>query len=201
MKAPRSCHYCRQAKRKCIRAGFGESCNPCRSRNLACSLVSSHLQHKGVDQTPESVDLEHKKGSFKNPGIDRFNPLPLPCLSRSEVLHLVDLYLRHFHGGTHSTFHPNTLRGKVRSESIGYGLLSAVCALGSKFSSSPDRRALETHLVAEAKRAVKSDLENVCLENIQTCLLITLLSAGDSQSPSETLFIRVFHLYSSSYHN
>ncbi|KAF5551877.1 nadh dehydrogenase [Fusarium mexicanum] len=61
----------------------------------------------------------------------------------------------------------------------------------SKFSNKTDDRALESPLTKEAKRLVQADLENVCIENVQTCILLSLLSAGNCHTSSETLFLRI----------
>jgi hypothetical protein len=42
----------------------------------------------------------------------------------------------------------------------------------------------------EAKRLLLADMENICLENIQACVLVAMLSAGDCHVASEALFIR-----------
>lgn len=177
MRAPLSCYNCRQTKRKCNRTGIGETCDLCKARNLGCSLEATV---KNGESRPQHFEALQDQSS-RSLG-----------LSHSSTIDLVELYLSRFHGGTHSIFHPDTLRAKVRSGNIKHGLLTSICALGSKFSSLPDGRALETRLVEEAKRVVKADLENICLENVQACLLLTLLSAGESQSSSEALFIRLF---------
>ncbi|PYH75906.1 hypothetical protein BO82DRAFT_396503 [Aspergillus uvarum CBS 121591] len=38
---------------------------------------------------------------------------------------------------------------------------------------------------------LQADIENVCLENMQTCLLIATLSAGNCETSSEALFVRI----------
>jgi hypothetical protein len=94
------------------------------------------------------------------------------------------------HDKPHSIFHPATLRANLRNGYVGGALLCAICAIGSKFSSNPDHRSLETCLTSEAKRLLQADLENVCLENIQTSILIATLSSGNYQASSEALFVR-----------
>ncbi|KAM5345157.1 hypothetical protein ACJ41O_011019 [Fusarium nematophilum] len=115
----------------------------------------------------------------------------MPDLSWETTVEFVEHYLGHVHGRPHSIFHPGTLRAQLRSGSIGHGLLYAICAVGCKFSLLPDRRTLEARLSAEAKRLVQLDLENVCVENIQACILLALLSAGNCQTTSQALFARI----------
>ncbi|KAF5660895.1 hypothetical protein FHETE_8746 [Fusarium heterosporum] len=66
---------------------------------------------------------------------------------------------------------------------------------------------MEFVLTQEAKTSVQADLENVCMENVQTCILLALLSAGTCQTSSEALFARlavsmseILHLNISSTH-
>lgn len=111
-------------------------------------------------------------------------------LSWDTAVELVELYLDKVHDRPHSIFHPATLRDQLRNGTVGRALLCAICAIGSKFSPYPDRRALEGRLNMEAKRLLQADIDNVCLENIQTCILIAIMSAGDCETSSEALFVR-----------
>ncbi|KAK7416201.1 hypothetical protein QQX98_005398 [Neonectria punicea] len=43
----------------------------------------------------------------------------------------------------------------------------------------------------ESKRLLQSDLENICLENIQTCILVANLCACHSNPTSEALYFRI----------
>lgn len=105
----------------------------------------------------------------------------------------MDLYLDRFDGRPHTIFHPSTLRSAVRNGTLNTALLYAICALGCKFSGNPDTRGQGVILAAESKRLLQADISNVCLENIQTCILIAILSVGHGDSPSETLFFRTYH--------
>lgn len=115
----------------------------------------------------------------------------LADLPRETAVELVECYLDKVHDRPHSIFHPPTLRKQLRNGAVGQTLLCAICAVGSKFSPDPDRRTMEACLAAEAKRRLKADLENICIENIQACILVALTSAGNCQIPSEALFIRM----------
>ncbi|KAL4881645.1 hypothetical protein BJY04DRAFT_188531, partial [Aspergillus karnatakaensis] len=74
---------------------------------------------------------------------------------------------------------------------MGRGLICAICAVGVKFSGHPNRRDLEVQLTTEAKRLLKADLENGGLENLQTCILLSTLSAGNCETSSEALYVRI----------
>ncbi|EGU77591.1 hypothetical protein FOXB_11879 [Fusarium oxysporum f. sp. conglutinans Fo5176] len=164
-----SCLQCREAKRRCVKQTIDSPCNTCQRKNLACSShVSSHTT-SASKETHES----------------------LPELTAELAIEFVESYLTHLDGLPHSIFHQETLRRQVRDKEIGDALLYSICALGSKFSPKSEHRALENPLTKEAKRLVQADLENVCIENVQTCILLSLLSAGNCHTSSETLFLRI----------
>lgn len=195
MKSPRACRQCRESKRKCVRRILGEPCNACQQRRLKCGAeISTTTQVVGGSEsaaaTAAAANLISSEG--QQPGQpsqnqeEYRNSANLPW---GMTVSLVDHYLDEVHDRPHSIFHPATLRTQVRDGSVGGALLCAICAIGSKFSSIPDRRALEARLTTEAKRLLQADLENVCLENVQACILVALLSAGNCQSSSEALFV------------
>jgi hypothetical protein len=41
---------------------------------------------------------------------------------------------------------------------------------------------------SEAKRLVKADLENICLENVQACILVGNICLAESNPDSESLY-------------
>lgn len=103
---------------------------------------------------------------------------------------LVEIYLAKVHSQAHSIFHPSTLRSQLRNNSVPKALFYAMSALGSKFSPSPEHREVGRHLALEAKRLLQADMENICLENVQACILVSMLCAGNCHVSSEALFIR-----------
>lgn len=111
-------------------------------------------------------------------------------ISQEEITGLVEIYLTKIHGQAHSIFHPPTLRRELRNNSVPRALLYAMSAIGSKFSPDPQHRGWGRHLALEAKRLLQADMENICLGNIQACILVSLLCAGDCHISSEALFIR-----------
>ncbi|KUL92275.1 hypothetical protein ZTR_02401 [Talaromyces verruculosus] len=62
--------------------------------------------------------------------------------------------------------------------------------MGSHVSTQPTLRSLEPLLTAESKRLLQIDLERVCLENIQTCILVANLCVAHENPSSEFLFFR-----------
>lgn len=193
MKSPRACRQCRESKRKCVRRILGEPCNACQQRRLKCGAeISTSIQIAGGSSESSAaaanlVSSQDQQPSQSSQNQEEYrNSANLPW---EMTVSLVDHYLDEVHDRPHSIFHPATLRTQVRDGSVGGALLCAICAIGSKFSSIPDRRALEARLTTEAKRLLQADLENVCLENVQACILVALLSAGNCQSSSEALFV------------
>ncbi|CAJ0555015.1 Ff.00g135280.m01.CDS01 [Fusarium sp. VM40] len=188
MKAPRACYQCRGSKRKCVRPGPGQPCNSCMERGRKCS---AELQSYIVD--PESAALspvgKDKQAAQSSPSHTAYNNAAgLPWNTTQE---LVDLYLDMVHHRPHSIFHPPTLRTQLHEGTVPGALLCAICAIGSKFSPDPDRKALEARLTEQAKSLLQADIENICVENIQTCILVATICAGNSQTSSEALFVRI----------
>lgn len=165
-----SCLQCREAKRRCVKQTIDSPCKNCQRKNLACS---SHVSSQTTSAPKENQEF-------------------VPDLTDELAIEFVESYLTHLDGRAHSIFHQETLRRQVRRKEIGDALLYAICALGSKFSPKSEHRALEAPLVKGAKRLVQADLENVCIEHVQTCILLSLLSAGNCHTSSETLFLREF---------
>ncbi|KLO92158.1 uncharacterized protein LW93_7787 [Fusarium fujikuroi] len=164
-----SCLQCREAKRRCVKQTIDSPCNNCQRKNLACS---SHVSSQTTSAPKENHEF-------------------VPDLTDELAIEFVESYLTHLDGRAHSVFHQETLRRQIRRKDIGDALLYAICALGSKFSPKSEHRALEAPLTKGAKRLVQADLENVCIEHVQTCILLSLLSAGNCHTSSETLFLRI----------
>ncbi|KFA56570.1 hypothetical protein S40293_01117 [Stachybotrys chartarum IBT 40293] len=186
MKYPRACRRCRENKRKCIRGGLGQPCELCKQRGFECD---SPLKRQSDD---------HRLLAVRKP-TDSLRVVPEPRSSLPThafelpfgmAVEMIEHYLDKINDKPHSIFHPATLRSQLNEGTITKALLYAVCAIGSKFSTNPDVRAWETRLAAEAKRLLQADLENICIENIQTCILVTTLSV-DYCNTSEALYFRI----------
>lgn len=119
---------------------------------------------------------------------------PSPDLSHGVAVELVEHYLDKFDGRPHSIFHPATLWSQVRDGTLNRALLYAICAFGCKFSGNPDLHCQDASFAAESQRLLQADISNVCLENIQACILIAMLSVGSGNSASEALFFRTYLL-------
>lgn len=187
MRQATACKQCRIAKRKCTREGSDRVCTPCRQRNLTCG---------STDTRRRELRRSHRTGSrrARSPSHNEAAANNVDRLSQAEFVSLVEIYLTKIHGQAHSIFHPPTLRLQLRNNSVPKALLYAMSAIGSKFSPDPQHRELGRHLALEAKRLLQADMENICLENIQACILVSMLSAGNCHISSEALFIRKKHL-------
>lgn len=183
MKPATACRQCRTAKRKCTREGSGLGCTPCRERNLACG--SAHARRREVRHI-HSTESRH----VPSPSPNNASTNPVDRLSREELVGLVETYLAKVHGQAHTIFHPSTLRGQLRNHSVPMVLLHAMSAIGSKFSTNSQHRQMGYELGSKARQALLADMENICLENIQACILVAMLSAGNCNISSEALFIR-----------
>lgn len=182
MRQATACKQCRIPKRKCIREGSDRVCTPCRQRNLTCGSTDTQrreLRHSHRAGSRRAISPSHNEGAADN--VDR--------LSQAEFLGLVEIYLTKIHGQAHSIFHPPTLRRQLRNNSVPKALLYSMCAIGSKFSPDPQHGEIGRHLALEAKRLLQADMENICLENIQACVLVSMLGAGNCHISSEALFI------------
>lgn len=183
MKAPRACRQCRESKRKCVRPQPGSTCSSCQQKLLRCG--------GGLPSLPRGPFDVSSNGDQSGPSVvaDDSHETP-PGLTWKTTLELVELYLEKVHDRPHSIFHPATLRSQLQSNTLTMTLLCALCAIGSKYSEKPDQRSLGAPLVAEAKRLLQADLENICMENIQACILVATLCAGGGRTSSEALFVR-----------
>lgn len=191
LQAMRSCQQCREAKRKCI-PGLGTdsvpSCNRCLRHHLACS----HLQTKIV----KTRTLEARQPRARSPTELQTQSFRVEnFLSDDEsVAVLVHEYLSKIHGRPHSIFHTATLWEDIRNRRASKALILAICAMGAHVTTQPTLRSLQPLLTAESKRLLKIDLERVCLENIQTCILVANLCVAHANPSSEFLFFRKFEI-------
>jgi hypothetical protein len=184
MKPATACRQCRIAKRKCTREGSGLACTPCRERDMTCGSADSRrreLRHN--TRTPS------RRGPSPSQN-DASTDIVPDRLSKVDISGLVETYLTKVHGQAHGIFHAPTLRRQLSNKSVPRTLLYAMSAIGSKFSPDPQHREMGRKLALESKRLLLADMENICLENIQACILVAMLSAGNCHVSSEALFIR-----------
>lgn len=185
----RSCLQCRAAKRKCI-AGKGSdsipSCNRCLRHHLPCSHSQAKRLMRPRLEACHPVTHSSTESQTQSTSLEDF-------LSDDEsVAVLVHEYLSKIHGRPHSIFHAATLWRDIRERRASKPLILAICAMGAHVSNRPDLRSLQPLLTTESKRLLQIDLERVCLENIQTCILVANLCVAHANPSSEFLFFREF---------
>jgi hypothetical protein len=212
MRNPTACMQCRRAKRRCLRHKASEACTSCQVRQLACE-GKPQGRHKGQRHlVPRLLDgyavgMAAVRAPQRHYDFDRRRQAPSTpeerpvSRSRIELSHgmaveLVEHYLDKIDGRPHSIFHPATLRSQVHDGTLKETVLYAICAIGCKFSANPETRHQGEYLLVESKRLLQADISNICLENIQACILIALLSVGHGDSSSEALFFRMYQCYS-----
>lgn len=183
----KSCQQCRDAKRKCIPVKDSDSV-PCCSRCLRHHLACSHSQIQQLVRTRlearQPLARPSKESQTQNKTVDDF------LSDDGSVYVLVHEYLAKIHGRPHSIFHVATLWKDIRERQASKALILAICAMGAHVSTQPALRSLEPLLTAESKRLLLIDLERICLENIQTCILVANLCVAHANPSSEFLFFR-----------
>lgn len=176
MRPPKACHGCRQSKRKCTRRSgrVGDACDQCH-----LSLANAPARRLPLLPRSESP-LEPALNNSVDVTID-------------DAVRLVGFYLTKVHNRPHSLFHSVTLQAKVRDGSVNKALLLAICSMGARFDEDDQIRSLENSYMDESKRLLLADLERICIENVQTCMLIANLYAAHLNPLSEALFFRKCH--------
>lgn len=112
-------------------------------------------------------------------------------MTESVVAELVDKYLVLIHDRPHSLFHCATLWRDIQNNTICKHLVYAICSLGASLSEDPELRQLGPRLSTTSKALLLASIEDVNLENIQTCILLANIFAADLNPASETLFFGI----------
>ncbi|KAH8589303.1 hypothetical protein B0O99DRAFT_523490 [Bisporella sp. PMI_857] len=175
MKLGKACLQCREGKRRCEKSSTGSACSQCRTRQLHCSSLSH-------GQTTETKTLRPALDP-----IDTGQGLP-PLDVIEEALNMYFLYI---HDKPHSLFHEASLRECVRKRTVSRPVIFGILGLASRFSSDPDILSRAKLYASQAKRLLKDDLENICLENIQACVLIANACGADTEANSESLYFAI----------
>jgi hypothetical protein len=176
----KACKECRASKRKCSRIDPCGPCSQCLKNGIACSSMLRVLRDPLL--VPRSIGaITTREDSDESQNIG---------LQDDVIVELVEHYIDKIHDRPHSLFHLPSLRTSIRKRTIKKALLLAICSLGCRFSTNVELQALEHQLTASAKSLILADLENICLENIQTCVLVANLCAAHATPSSEALFFR-----------
>ncbi|CAF3646309.1 unnamed protein product [Fusarium graminearum] len=171
MRPPKACINCRTAKRRCDRTD-DLSCQPCMTRNIPCS---GNADNKSTATRPLA-------------------PYP-PFNIREEEIYLVDLYFRFIHNSPHSLFHEPTFKASVAQGTVSKPVLLAMMGMSARFAAQPDAVARGPMYRAEATKSLKDDLEHICLENIQACILVGNNFFGEGDAGVESLYFGMSQEY------
>ncbi|KAL2444461.1 hypothetical protein ABEF95_016850 [Exophiala dermatitidis] len=189
MRPAQACRQCRTSKRKCDRsAGDQQACRQCLKRHLDCSGVR-HRHHT----IARPADIAEKPPSDDIGGsVDGSVGLGLDGLPGQDIIEdVVECYLRCLHDKPHALFHVPTLWRDVRERRISRTLLFGILGLAARFSSNASTRARGPDFAESAKRLFRADLENICLSNIQACILLGNIYGAEAKSDQESLIFGI----------
>jgi hypothetical protein len=110
-------------------------------------------------------------------------------ISHDLIEELVENYIHYILDRPHTLFHLPSLRSAVKEDRLGDALLFALLAFGCRFHSKPEVVSLGPTFMQKSKQLLKEDMENVCIENIQTCVLLANLSSSSKNPESEAIFV------------
>jgi hypothetical protein len=126
------------------------------------------------------------------PPIALISPLACSLTLPDDLIELlVENYIWWIHDRPHSIFHLPTLRALVRAKKLPTALLLALLSYGALFHPDLEVSSLGPNLFDDAKQQLHLDLENVCIENIQACILLANLSAALLRPSSEALYLGI----------
>ncbi|OJD38883.1 uncharacterized protein BKCO1_3000229 [Diplodia corticola] len=179
MKVAKACRQCRESKRKCTSASDAHCCTPCQRKQLPCSLAGNRSRQRApiLPQPPLPASP-----SPAEPLDGHVSP------SQTAICELVDLYITLIHDKPHSLFHEPTIRQAASAGSISNQVL---CGISALFHENPAIRAQGTAFAQEAKRLLKEDVENICIANVQACILVANVCGANNEATSEALFFGI----------
>lgn len=180
MRTPKACLQCRTTKKKCTLIEYGRPCAQCHRKATPCSYTLPRPSRTPTELKPRSSQSVSSEVN----------------ISKQIASELLQLYFYYVHDRPHSLFHKRSLQQSLNEGTLNKALLCAVCSFGCRFHHDSAVRAKEAGLTAEAKRLLNADIENVCLEAVQTALLISSLAAAESNATSEALYSGPYHMRS-----
>lgn len=180
MRLPSACTQCRARKSRCHSILPCGTCQRCRDQSVSCSLAKKHRLTSRTIAKANAVDDSSQHAEETCAG------LPEASLAK-----LVQSYLRFIHDRPHSIFHHQSLWKSIQQKTISTQLLYSICSLGAHVCPDLHLRSSKTILANHAKRLLWRDVENVCIENIQTCILLANIATAANDPTSEVLFFGV----------
>ncbi|KAF5590554.1 uncharacterized protein FSUBG_10770 [Fusarium subglutinans] len=180
---------------------------PIRERSAAITMNQQPIQISfDLPFSAQSVSGEGEVGDTSTIGPDELFAFPgIPQLPRSpdsqdpprlsqstrtqdEKMYLVDLYFRFIHDSPHSLFHEPTFKASVAEGTVSQPVLLAMMGLSARFATDPGVVARGPIYRAKATAALKEDLEHICIENIQACILVGNNFFGEGDADAESLY-------------
>ncbi|GME55823.1 hypothetical protein BKCO1_3000229 [Neofusicoccum parvum] len=182
MKVAKACRQCRESKRKCTKQPDAQRCNPCLHKQLPCSLQNTCRPHQPILPQPKPP-LE----PLSTPPTALSQPQTIAHPPSNTVQELVDLYITLIHDKPHSLFHEPSLRQAAAADAVPRQALYGILGLSARHAPRP----FGTAFAVEAKRLLKEDVENICIGNVQACILVANACGAVNESKSEALFFGI----------
>jgi hypothetical protein len=79
----------------------------------------------------------------------------------------------------------------VTDGTISRAVLYGVLGLSARFSKDAETRLQGEAFSLESKQHLKADLENLCLENVQACILVGNICGGEGNNDIESLYFGI----------
>ncbi|KAM5362145.1 hypothetical protein ACJA88_014163 [Fusarium oxysporum] len=90
--------------------------------------------------------------------------------------------------GCLNLFHEPTFKASAAEGTVSKPVLLAMLGLSARFATEPDIVARGPMYRAQATAALKEDLEHICIENIQACILVGNNFFGEGDADAESLY-------------
>ncbi|KAH7359956.1 fungal-specific transcription factor domain-containing protein, partial [Pyrenochaeta sp. MPI-SDFR-AT-0127] len=103
----------------------------------------------------------------------------------------IRLYLHYIHDRPHSLFHEQSLWDEVRDGTLPECLLTAICAMGCRFSPHERHRNLAATFRSNSKSLLAQNLEDICIPNVQACILLANSYAAEQDNALEALYFGI----------
>jgi Fungal Zn(2)-Cys(6) binuclear cluster domain len=178
MKLGSACLQCRAGKRKCDKAALRTACEQCKKRGLHCSSLEREVSGAILFPSPRSVPS------------NEINTLP----PAEVVEELIDLYICYIHDKPHSLFHEPWLRQAARDGTLHHGVVFGITGLSARLSSNLEIRSQGHAFAGHARTFVQTNLESICLENVQALILVGNVCLAESNPDSESLYFGMMAL-------
>lgn len=185
MKHPTACLQCRATKRKCTQnpTDSRTACLACQSRKIECSKPWNGPRLQPI--TPWRTQGERPLAPLTTLPPSTIDLQPA---SSKDICEFIRLYFHFIHDRPHSLFHERTLWDEIRDGSLPECLLVAICAMGCRLSPHASHRNLAAIFTSRSKSLLAQQLENICIPNVQACILLANIYAAEQDNGLEALY-------------